>query len=49
MEKQVIGKNVEKIDALALATGQPVYADDIKTSKYASHKIPLFTSRKCNY
>jgi len=30
MEKQVIGKNVEKIDALALATGQPVYADDIK-------------------
>jgi len=30
MENKVIGKNVEKVDAVSLATGQPVFTDDVK-------------------
>ena len=30
MENKVIGKNVDKVDAVSRVTGQPVFTDDVK-------------------
>ncbi len=39
MKGKVVGKNVTKTDALALATGKPMYADDIKLDGMLQAKI----------
>ncbi len=45
----IVGKGIAKIDGMSIATGKPVYTDDLASKGSISSKNTKKSSSLCNY